>query len=363
MTQGLVAFLATGSELASGCVINTSSPFMAERLFECGYETVEHRVVTDGQAVISQAITDLLARYDIVIVSGGLGPTSDDRTRFALAEALGMELTFREEVWQAIKHRILSLGLPIPDNNRSQALFPVSAVVLENKQGTAAGCYVTVKGKHVFMLPGPPHECRPMFLESVLPCIQKLFPAKWSLRKHWFLLGVSEGVIAEYCDPLVQNLPVEMGYRAEYPYLELKLFANDSALMENLSTQITTLVQDNLVGDKPASLQLQQELMRRNQRFVIKDTATGERIASRLLFPSTHPQRSSVSGPLIEVHVQGLQDFWLGQEADFHELSVEIITDNGTITRSRQIPHRGLRSLEMASEWVCWVWLQYLQSN
>ena len=358
MAENNIAFVATGSELVCGSVINTSSPWMAEQLFECGYESTEHRVISDNQASITRAIQELLKPGGIVIVSGGLGPTSDDRTRFALAEALNVELIFNESVWVAIKARFDVLQLTVPENNRSQAMLPAEAIVLANERGTAAGCYLIANGCHVFMLPGPPSECRPMFSESVLPVIKEVMRPKWAARKCWFLLGTSEGSVADVCDPLIDTDAVEIGYRVEYPYLELKLFGRDEESLARIAKQIEPLVAKHSVGGATASSQLREVLAKSSQSYSLNDTVTGGRLLSRLLFPDT---AKNFDGKGAVVEVSGLDDFWSGKECQQHELQLGVKKgDKVTFTARRQIPQRGLRSLELACEWVCWQWLQHL---
>lgn len=391
MAQKGIAFVATGSELVCGSVINTSSPWMADQLFECGYETIEHRVVSDSQVVIVNAVRELIAQYNVVIISGGLGPTSDDRTRFALAEALGCELELFPEVWQAIEARFEVLNLPVPENNRSQAMLPPDSTILPNKRGTAAGCYVAVGECHVFMLPGPPNECRPMFQASALPIIKTLMQPQWPARKHWFLLGTSEGSIASVCDPLIElfNAPstsydliggsskshdnpglpgqargrreggVEIGYRVEYPYLELKLFATDQPSLDAVANKIESLIEQWCVGSAKASAQLREKLANCQQRFALQDEATGQRLLSRLLFPDTQQVFDDHAETVIKV--TGMNNFWSGKEEVKHRLQFEIIqSGKKAVQLSRDIPRRGLRSLELACEWVCWKWLEYL---
>jgi molybdenum cofactor synthesis domain-containing protein len=359
MPKNRIVFVATGSELVCGSVINTSSPWMAEQLFDCGYESTEHRVVSDNQADITQAIQAAMEPGSIVVVSGGLGPTSDDRTRFAFADALGLRLEFNESAWAAIEARFQALQLTVPENNRSQAMLPKKAAIFANKRGTAAGCYVEESQCHVFMLPGPPNECRPMFSDSVLPIIKELIQPKWLARKHWFLLGTSEGSIADVCDPLIDTDAVEIGYRVEYPYLELKLFSTDSVSLAHIANQVEPLVDHCSVGGATASAQLHDWLAKSKQPVALRDSATGGRLLSRLLFPST--QHSFHDNATTVVTVRGLEGFWAGEEPQAHALHLDI-EENGKAVLSvqREIPHRGLRSLELASEWVCWEWLKYL---
>lgn len=358
-----IGFVATGSELVYGGVLNTSSPSMANRLFDKGFAINTHWVVSDDQASIAKAISQGMDQCEVLVISGGLGPTSDDRTRFALADVLGIRLVFYDSVWQSIEGRFQLLRLPIPENNRNQAFFPPQSTILENKQGSAAGCYIKANDTHIFMLPGPPNECLPMFEHSVMPIVKGLLTGKWLFRQHWFLLGTSEGSIAALCDPLMEKEAkkgiVELGYRVQYPYLELKLFAQDEAHLAHFGSAIDDLVKDVSVGKDTASHQLKEQLIKLPYSFALNDTATGERLLTRLLYPETaHAFKRDAN---IKIAVTGMESFWRGEMFSTHPIGLRI-EENGKerLKLARDIPHRGLLSLELAAEWVCLEWLRFL---
>ena len=147
-----IAFLATGDEIVVGDILNTNAQSMAQTLFHEQMHVTEHRIVRDDEAHITQTILSLLENNDALIITGGLGPTTDDRTRFALAKALQKPLELHEDIWQAIiNHLAKRYGLTnIPISNQQQALFPSDAQILENPNGTAAGCYCRVNNKFIF---------------------------------------------------------------------------------------------------------------------------------------------------------------------------------------------------------------------
>ena len=237
-----IALLSTGDELANGDVLNTNSRIMAQRLFDQNIQPGMHLTVNDQQAEITLAMRFLLKNHAALIITGGLGPTSDDRTRYSLAEVLKTELVFNDDCWERIVERLQRLSLPIPDSNRQQCLFPPQAVILPNENGTAAGCQVMHDQQPIFMLPGPPYECLPIFEQKVLPYLLNAGFAKPLFRRQWLLLGVSEGSIAQQLDPLVEHSGCYIGYRFDQPYLEVKLLSANKNLFEAMSGKINELI-------------------------------------------------------------------------------------------------------------------------
>ncbi len=210
-----VALLSTGDELTNGSVLNTNSFQFADRLFDHFIQPGMHLTVNDDQSQIEQGIRFLLAGHQALVISGGLGPTSDDRTRFALSTVIAQPLIFDEESWQRIVARLNRLALQIPECNRQQCLFPIDAEIYPNDNGTAPGCRITFGEQQIFMLPGPPFECMPMLTEKVIPFLLSKNYARPQFRYQWLLLNVSEGNIAALLDPLVENSGCQIGYR--YP--------------------------------------------------------------------------------------------------------------------------------------------------
>ncbi|MEU4213462.1 competence/damage-inducible protein A [Streptomyces sp. NPDC026206] len=160
------AVLTVGDELLSGEVADTNSAAAGAALRGGGFRVVEHRTVGDSLGVISAAVQSLL-HADVLIVIGGLGPTSDDVTRFGLADALGRDLEHRAEAWDAVVERLTRFGLTVHESNRQQALFPRGTELLPNGNGTAWGALLETGATRVVMLPGPPKECRPVLDDAL----------------------------------------------------------------------------------------------------------------------------------------------------------------------------------------------------
>ena len=174
--------IAVGTELLLGNIANTDAQILSQGLSELGLNVYYHTVVGDNPQRARQAVAIAKQRADIIITTGGLGPTCDDLTKNVLAEAFGKKLVFDEASAQRIRSYFTRTGRPMTENNLQQAMLPEGCTILANDWGTAPGCAFFADGVHVIMLPGPPSECRPMFQYRARP----------------YLLSLSEGVIASH---------------------------------------------------------------------------------------------------------------------------------------------------------------------
>ncbi|HEY7443746.1 MAG TPA: molybdopterin-binding protein, partial [Vicinamibacterales bacterium] len=171
--------IAVGSELLRPERSDTNSLFITERLNEIGIDVKAKSIVGDDRATLHALVEGALARSEIVITTGGLGPTEDDLTREVVATALGLQLEIDERIVERIRARFASRGLRMPDINRRQAEVPRGAVVLDNPNGTAPGLWIERGDRIVILLPGPPREMKGMF-ESI---VRERLSSKAGLRR------------------------------------------------------------------------------------------------------------------------------------------------------------------------------------
>lgn len=169
-----VEIICVGTELLLGNIINTNAAFLAEECAKLGLSCYYQTVVGDNRERLIDTVKTALERSDIVLMSGGLGPTKDDLTKETVAEALGLDLIEDTVSRKLIADYFKLRGTMPTENNWKQALLPRGAKAIENKNGTAPGILVKQDGKHVIMMPGPPGELRPMFMESVAPYLHSL---------------------------------------------------------------------------------------------------------------------------------------------------------------------------------------------
>ena len=177
-----VEILSVGTELLLGNIANLDAQILSQGLSALGLNVYWHTVVGDNPLRAKEAVSLAKARADIIITTGGLGPTCDDLTKNVLAEAFGKKLVYDEGSAQRIKSYFQRTRRTMTENNLQQAMLPEGCTILENDWGTAPGCAFEAEGVHVIMLPGPPSECRPMFQYRAVPYLQQF----------------SEGVIASH---------------------------------------------------------------------------------------------------------------------------------------------------------------------
>ena len=241
-----VGFLATGSELITGEILNTNSQAMADAMLLRGISIGEHLIVDDDVNNIKEAFRFLLSRHDAVISTGGLGPTSDDVTRNAITEVLGLELVFDSNSFQRITDRILKKYTEVPVSNKRQAYFPEGSLIIPNENGTADACEISFKNNNqtqwVYLLPGPPRECLPIFTNTILPSlIKNNFETDRKLYR-WRLQGVSEAKIAEQLEEALKEFNLIFGYRAHAPYLDIKLNLSPGPDLSKILEKVESLV-------------------------------------------------------------------------------------------------------------------------
>lgn len=206
--------LSIGDELTLGQKLDTNSAYLSAQLAALGVSTRWHQTVADDLTMLRQVIASTISSADLVLLTGGLGPTADDLTRQALAEALGQPLVRDDESLRAIEAFFLAMGRDMPAINAVQAMRPKNARMIPNTHGTAPGVAVSHQGAHLFAMPGPPSEMKPMFLDAVVPAIQAIIgdraktgaaPARVILTKTLHAFGWGESRIAQTLGELMQR--------------------------------------------------------------------------------------------------------------------------------------------------------------
>ena len=206
--KALVAeILCTGEELLLGDIVNTNAAFLSAQLTELGICVYHHSVVGDDPKRLGDCVSEALSRSDIVIVSGGLGPTKDDLTKETVGALFGRKMVLHRESLDAIKAYFAKTGRIMSKNNEKQAMMPEGAIVLPNHFGTAPALALENDGgKSVIMLPGPPSELVPLFFEQVVPYLKKKnVMAIASKNIHFF--GIGESALAEKLDGFLIDTP------------------------------------------------------------------------------------------------------------------------------------------------------------
>ncbi|HNR63166.1 MAG TPA: CinA family nicotinamide mononucleotide deamidase-related protein [Thermotogota bacterium] len=212
----VVEIITVGTEILLGDIVNTNARYLARRIADYGFSCYRQTVVGDNPVRLKQAIGYAFESADLVIATGGLGPTDDDLTKEVAAAYFGIPLCFHPPSWERIQERFADRMMPIPESNRKQAFFPIGAQILENPNGTAPGALFGNGEKTIVVLPGPPSEMIPMFENTVAPFLD----AKNSgviVSRVLKTVGIGESALAELLKPIIdsQSNPTVATYASE----------------------------------------------------------------------------------------------------------------------------------------------------
>ena len=278
----------TGTELLLGNVVNTHLTFIARELFPLGLRVERQSTVPDG-AAIRDAMAAALKEADIVFVTGGLGPTSDDITREAAAELFGLTMHQDATVAAAIKLRLRTRGFPMTDRILRQADVPEGAEILPNANGTAPGLYLkrngTRRSRHLFLLPGPPRELEPMFRRSVVPILIGINKGAVAPQVRTFRIAcVGESVVEAAVGSQLLALPgVELGYCARAGEVDIRVIGS-AATLEEAEKLIRGAFAQQLytTGDEDLEEVLVRLLAARGETLAVAESCTGGALANRI---------------------------------------------------------------------------------
>lgn len=324
----------TGTELLLGTVINTHLRVFSDALFPLGLRIDRQVTVPDGES-IRGALAETLGRAEIVLMTGGLGPTTDDITREMVTELLGLQLELDEEVWRQIEERFTKRHLRMSPRNRQQALRPPEATVLWNPNGTAPGLYLPplpVPGRpagelspHIFILPGPPRELIPMVAEYLVPMLRKIVPDLPKTEMRVFrTAGLGESNVEEIVGEQLLALGIELGYCARPGEVEVRVIGSPEQI-SRADEIIRNHLSENLVSDDQRTLEevIVAGLTERGETLAIAESCTGGGVANRI----TNVPGSSA------VFLQGFVTY--ANEAKTRALGVppEMIQEHGAVSK------------------------------
>ncbi|WP_285111427.1 nicotinamide mononucleotide deamidase-related protein YfaY [Leclercia adecarboxylata] len=306
-----VEMLSTGDEVLHGQITDTNAAWLADIFFEQGLPLTRRNTVGDSLESLVNVLRERSEQADVLIVNGGLGPTSDDLSALAAATAKGEELVLHTE-WLSHMERFFSdRGKVMAPSNRKQAEIPASAELVDNPVGTACGFAVQLNRCLMFFTPGVPSEFKVMVEKEILPRLRQRFTLPEPpicLRLTTF--GRSESDLAQSLDHLVLPPGVTMGYRSSMPIIELKLTgpATEKAAMLALWPEVQRVAGENLIfeGTEGLPAQIARDLQARQLSLTLSEQFTGGLLALQL---------SRVSAPLLASEVVPSQEETLAQTA------------------------------------------------
>ncbi|MBX3179665.1 MAG: CinA family nicotinamide mononucleotide deamidase-related protein [Candidatus Hydrogenedentes bacterium] len=285
--------LMIGTELLLGQIQDTNSTWISQVLAEHGIDCFQKTTVGDNRARILGALDAGLTRSDVILCSGGLGPTEDDITRESIAALLDRPLVFRPELYGAILERFAVLQRAPTENNKKQAALPEGAIPIENPHGTAPGLIVEDPRGIIICMPGVPHELKPMLVERVLPWLKKRFGIGGVLYSRVLkVCGVGESRIdAEIGDLMNAHSNPTIGLLASPEFVRIRLTAkapteNEArALIEPVARAVYDRLPGQIMGEGDDTLEEKTAGLLRDRGHTISviETFTGGMIAQRLL--------------------------------------------------------------------------------
>lgn len=196
--------ISVGTELLLGDILNTDAQFLSQELAKLGLSVLHQSTVGDNHDRLYELLRQAAERSDIIILSGGLGPTPDDITKEVACEFFGKELVLHEESLRRMSYYFVSKGIEMPEINKKQAMLPADCVVFENNNGTAPGLAMEKDGTHILLLPGPPRELKPMFNESAVPYLRQ-FSDKIIISHNIRTFGIGESAMSEIVTDLLDS--------------------------------------------------------------------------------------------------------------------------------------------------------------
>ncbi len=280
--------LTLGDELLLGLTTNTHLSFLGSQLGRRGVLLQRNVTITDEAEAIKRQFVESWAAAEVVIMTGGLGPTCDDRTREVVAAALGQKLVLDAAVQREIEEFFTRLGRTMTPNNLKQAYRPEGAEVLHNPNGTAPGLWVEQDGKVLVMLPGPPHEMQPMFLDQVVPRLVKL--GLLQEREAYVQIctaGVGESALETKLQPVFDGYgeALQVAFCAHQGQVDCRLSSPSGALsyakLEEAARECARLLGEDLVGfgHEPLAKVVADMLRAQEKTLAVAETATGGMLA------------------------------------------------------------------------------------
>lgn len=285
-----VEVLSVGTELLMGQIANTNAQYISRRLPEVGLGVFYHSVVGDNSERLTECLHYALSRSDIVITTGGLGPTQDDLTKDVIAKALGFKLVIDNKSAEWIKDYFNRMGRTMTESNLRQAYFPEGCKILDNDEGTAPGCLIEKDGKVIILLPGPPKELIPMFNKHVMPYFKEKCETPLT-SKFLRVVGIGESMVEKKLMSLVdgQTNPTIATY-AKDGIVTIRVTAHDegeipaSLLVSDMCGKISSILGDAVYTDNDEELEqtVYKLLLKNKLTFSCAESCTGGMLSEKL---------------------------------------------------------------------------------
>ncbi len=280
------AVLSVGQEILFGHTLDTNASFFCNELRLLGIEVEEMRTVKDEFSDIVKAINELADVADFILISGGLGPTPDDLTRQAIAEAAGVELVLKQELLEQIQSYFATINRTMGESNKVQAMLPETATALPNNCGTAPGVRCAVGSAVVFAMPGVPSEMKAMFAESVKPELMAVSGNTEYYLKRLHLSGMGESYVGDYLKDLQKAYPdLEIGTTVDHYIVTVRVSGVDRVKAEAAAALVREAFKSFVFGEDGVTLEEATVgfLRSAGQTLALAESCTGGIIASEIV--------------------------------------------------------------------------------
>jgi nicotinamide-nucleotide amidase len=285
-SQMIAEAIFTGTELLLGQILNTNAQYLQQTLAVLGIDLYHMVTVGDNQHRCAEAIRQAAAKADLIFVGGGLGPTEDDISREALAEACGLPMVHDDAALQIVQRRYLARGIRMPEVNLKQALLPEGSRVMDNTVGVAPGIILEHRGKTYFLLPGPPYEFENMLDNQVAPYLRERFPEEIATiyTRVLKLCGIGESFLAEKLGDLFKSKHPTVSTCVKGSYIDLSITAKDRdedsarQAIDDMETTLRQYIDKYIFGVDKDTLEgvIGRELLSRGQTVgVVEDFSNG----------------------------------------------------------------------------------------
>ena len=279
--------IAVGSELLTPDRVDTNSLFLTEELNKLGIEVVRKSIVGDNRDTLSAAFKEAMERVELIIASGGLGPTEDDLTRETVADLLGRKLHLNHEILRYIEGRFRQLGREMPAVNVRQAMVPEGAEVLENPRGSAPGLWIEDAGHFIALLPGPPRELKPMYQERVLPRLLRRSSKVRMFHRELRVAGLGESGVEQRIRPIYTRY-TDVNTTILAAPGEIQIHLDDAAhaqkTLDEIAQGFEIALADRIFSQDGSSMEevVASLLTRNNSTISAAESCTGGLLAQRL---------------------------------------------------------------------------------
>ncbi len=279
-----ISLITIGNEVLLGKTVNTNLSFIGERLSLLGLPLMRSATIRDNEQDIWHTLNKMWSENDVLITTGGLGPTIDDVTKKTIARFFHKDVIFQEEIWQKIQSLFKQRNLVVPEINRSQAMVPRDFQTIDNDYGTAPGLHYQIEDKNFFALPGVPSEMKPMMTNYIIPFLKKYYPTRPFYQKTIRTFGITESALSEKLSDVKMENDIEIAFLPQLGKVDIRVYGFNQQNFQETISSITKRISDYIYGhnNETILLLLHNKLLSSKLTLSIAESCTGGLIQSQV---------------------------------------------------------------------------------